>query len=78
MPAKRKPCKCRAKRKVPARPLGSILSKCPSVRYTPVIHQGTLHGYALPDRDIYAKVAAERDWELIFAMYHRQIPPYAR
>jgi len=58
--------------------LGSILSKCPGVRYTPVIHQGTLHGYALPDRDIYAKAAAERDWELIFAMYHRQIPPYAR
>ena len=44
----------------------------------PVIHQGTLHGYALPDRDIYVKAAAERDWELIFAMYHRQIPPYAR
>ena len=58
--------------------LRSILSKCPSVRYTPVIHQGTLHGYALPDRDIYVKAAAERDWELIFAMYHRQIPPYAR
>ena len=48
------------------------------MRYTPVIHQGTLHGYALPDRDIYAKAAAERDWELIFAMYHRQIPAYAR
>jgi hypothetical protein len=24
----------------------------------PVIHQGTLHGYALPDRDIYVKAAA--------------------
>jgi carboxymethylenebutenolidase len=58
--------------------LGAILAKCPGVRYTPVIHPGTLHGYALPDRDIYAKTAAERDWELIFAMYHRQIPPYAR
>ena len=58
--------------------LGSILSKCPGVRYKPVIHLGTLHGYALPDRDIYAKAAAERDWELIFAMYHRQIPPYAQ
>ena len=35
------------------------------------------HGYALPDRDIFDKKAAERDWELIFAMFHRQIPPYA-
>ena len=58
--------------------LGLILAKCPGVRYTHVIHPATLHGYALPDRDIYVKAAAERDWELIFAMYHRQIPPYAR
>ena len=40
--------------------------------------KGAEHGYALPDRDIFDKKAAERDWELIFAMFHRQIPPYAR
>jgi carboxymethylenebutenolidase len=57
--------------------LGQILDKC-QVGYMPVIHAGTLHGYALPDRDIFHKGAAERDWEMIFAMYHRQIPPYVR
>ncbi len=56
--------------------LGNILESCPQVRYTRVIHPGTLHGYALPDRDIFHKAAADRDWELIFAMFHRQIPPY--
>ena len=42
---------------------------------THAIHKGAVHGYALPDRDIFDKHAAERDWELIFAMFHRQIPP---
>lgn len=55
--------------------LGAILRGCPGVRYTEVIHPGTLHGYALPDRDIYHKGAANRDWELILAMFQRQIPP---
>jgi len=56
--------------------LDGLLTGC-EVGYTRTIHPGTLHGYALPDRDIYDKDATERDWELIFAMYHRQIPPYA-
>jgi carboxymethylenebutenolidase len=43
-----------------------------SYRYE--VHNGTEHGYTLPDRDIYDKSAANRDWELIFAMFHRQIP----
>jgi carboxymethylenebutenolidase len=48
-------------------------------KYTSVIHKGAEHGYALPDRDLFHKQGAERDWELIFAMFHRQIPPgYAR
>jgi carboxymethylenebutenolidase len=48
-------------------------------KYTGVIHKGAEHGYALPDRDLFHKQGAERDWELIFAMFHRQIPPgYAR
>jgi carboxymethylenebutenolidase len=48
-------------------------------KYTGVIHKGAEHGYAVPDRDLFHKQGAERDWELIFAMFHRQIPPaYAR
>jgi carboxymethylenebutenolidase len=57
--------------------LGDLLKSC-SVKYRQQIHKGAEHGYALPDRDIFDKKAAERDWELIFAMFHRQIPPYAR
>lgn len=37
------------------------------------VHRGCQHGYALPDRDIYDKAAANRDWELIFAMFRRQL-----
>jgi carboxymethylenebutenolidase len=47
------------------------------VKYRHAIHRGALHGYALPNRDIFDAAAAARDWELIFAMFHRQIPPYA-
>ena len=57
--------------------LGALLEPC-QVKYTREIHKGAEHGYALPDRDIFHKKAAERDWEMIFAMFHRQIPPYAR
>jgi len=34
-----------------------------------------VHGSALPDRDIHHKSGANRDWELIFAMYRRQLGP---
>jgi carboxymethylenebutenolidase len=47
------------------------------VRYRREIHKNAEHGYALPDRDVFDKAAANRDWELIFAMFHRQIPPHA-
>jgi carboxymethylenebutenolidase len=47
------------------------------VDYRHAIHAGAQHGYALPNRDIFDARAAARDWELIFAMFHRQIPPYA-
>ncbi len=47
------------------------------VKYHWEVHAGADHGYALPDRDVHDKQAANRDWELIFAMFHRQIPPYA-
>jgi carboxymethylenebutenolidase len=55
------------------RQLGDLLKNCP-VRYRPEIHLGAEHGYALPNRDIHDKPAANRDWELIFAMFRRQIP----
>jgi carboxymethylenebutenolidase len=37
---------------------------------------GAVHGYGLPERDMHHKQAANRDWEAIFAMFHRQMPPY--
>ncbi len=54
--------------------LGALLRDCP-VRYHHEIHAGAVHGYALPDRDIHHKAGANRDWELIFAMYRRQLGP---
>jgi carboxymethylenebutenolidase len=56
--------------------LEELLKPCP-VHYRFTVHPGAEHGYALPDRDIHDKRAATRDWERIFAMFHRQIPPYA-
>ena len=55
--------------------LEKISKPCP-VRYCFSGHPGTEHGYSLPDRDVHDKRAAARDWELIFAMFHRQLPPY--
>lgn len=37
------------------------------------LHKGARHGYALPDRDIHDKAAANRDWEWMFAMWRRQL-----
>lgn len=45
------------------------------VRYRWEVHRDADHGYALPNRDIYDRDAANRDWELIFAMFRRQMPP---
>lgn len=39
------------------------------------VHPGTEHGYSFPGRPVFDKPAAERNWERIFAMFHRQIPP---
>jgi carboxymethylenebutenolidase len=51
--------------------LEQAFASCPDVRYRPMLHTGALHGYALPDRDVYDKHAANRDWENIFAMFRR-------
>ena len=56
--------------------LSELLRPCP-VTYRYAIHDGAQHGYALPNRDIFHARAAARDWEMIFAMFHRQIPAYA-
>ncbi|PYN23000.1 MAG: hypothetical protein DMD99_15135, partial [Candidatus Rokuibacteriota bacterium] len=55
--------------------LDELLRPCP-VDYRYAIHQGAQHGYALPNRDIFDPHGAARDWEQIFAMFHRQIPAY--
>jgi carboxymethylenebutenolidase len=38
-----------------------------------MVHRGADHGYALPDRDVFDKQAANRDWERIFAMLRRRL-----
>jgi len=53
--------------------LERLLRPCP-VGYRFAIHPGAVHGYALPNRDIFDARAAARDWEMIFGMFHRQIP----
>src|SRR5262245_48802092 len=47
--------------------------KASAARYGYQVHAGTEHGYALPDRDIYDQAAAQRDWDSILAMFHRQL-----
>jgi len=37
------------------------------------VHPQADHGYALPDRDIFDKRAFNRDWEIIFGMFSRQL-----
>src|SRR6185437_16718723 len=51
--------------------LSTLLKDRTDVRYRCSVHAGAHHGYALPDRDIFDKPAANRDWENIFAMFRR-------
>jgi carboxymethylenebutenolidase len=44
-----------------------------SVTYNYLVHDGVIHGYTLPDRDVFDKHAANRDWERIFNMFRRQL-----
>jgi carboxymethylenebutenolidase len=59
------------------RGMAEIMNDCSYVHYHYEVHKGADHGYALPDRDVFHKPAANRDWELIFAMFRRQVPPVA-
>lgn len=51
--------------------LAKALEGRANVRYCTRVHAAAQHGYALPDRDIFDKLAANRDWEIIFSMYRR-------
>ncbi len=51
--------------------LAAAFEARPAIRYHYRVHPGADHGYALPDRDVYDKQAANRDWEAIFGMYAR-------
>ena len=53
--------------------LAALFKDQPNVRYSHLVHAGTEHGYSLPDRNIFDKAAANRDWERIMPMYRRQL-----
>ena len=55
--------------------LSEVFSRGPA-KYGWQRHMGAIHGYGLPRRDVHHKQAANRDWESIFAMFHRQMPAY--
>ena len=42
-----------------------------SAEFEHIVHAGAEHGYAIPDRDVFDKHAAARDWERAFAIYRR-------
>ncbi len=56
-----------------AEALRRSLAGC-ALRFGDRVHAGAQHGYAIPDRDVHDKQAANRDWERIFAMFRRQLP----
>ena len=52
-----------------------VLREAPwQLKFHHELHNGADHGYALPDRDVHDKQAANRDWEVIFGMFRRQMP----
>ncbi len=53
--------------------LAKLFKDQSNVKYRGKVHAGADHGYALPDRDVFDKAAANRDWEYIFAMFRRQL-----
>jgi carboxymethylenebutenolidase len=53
--------------------LAKLMQDNTNLRFHANLHAGADHGYALPDRDVFDKAAANRDWERIFAMYRRQL-----
>lgn len=41
--------------------------------YHDCVHALARHGYALPDRDVFDRAAADRDWEHIYPMFARRL-----
>lgn len=56
--------------------IDATLNNVPGLRYHAALHRGADHGYALPDRDVHDREGFNRDWEIFFAMLHRQMPQY--
>ena len=56
--------------------LAAVLKTC-ALKAQVEVHPGTEHGYSFPERKAYQRTAAERNWERIFAMFHRQLPVVA-
>ncbi len=52
--------------------LAEALKPC-QVKHRIEVHPGTEHGYSFPEREMFQKEAAERNWERIFAMFQRQL-----
>ena len=52
--------------------VSAALEGC-ALRARSVVHKQAQHAYAIPDRDVFDKHAANRDWEHIFAMLRRQV-----
>jgi carboxymethylenebutenolidase len=53
--------------------LARLLAERDNVRYRAIVHPGTVHGYSLPDRDVFDKAAADRDWANILPIFARQL-----
>jgi carboxymethylenebutenolidase len=53
--------------------LEEVFSRSPNVRYHAILHNGAVHGYALPDRDIHDPQATMCDWKNILAMFEREL-----
>jgi carboxymethylenebutenolidase len=56
--------------------LEAVLKAC-TFPYRIEVHPGADHGYSFPMWPTYQRAGADRNWERIFAMFHRQIPAYA-
>ena len=64
----------RSRRRPTIETLGELYARSkPTCATAPSSIPAPMHGYALPDRDIFDKPAANRDWENIFAMFKRQL-----
>ena len=56
-------------------PPGSLISLdiWPGSRGEPELYPGVHYGFAFPQRRVYDKLAAERHWERLIALYRRRL-----